>query len=135
MNNILHPAMSAGVTSLTSSKLAEFFIEKVASAISAIRNKLITLNIDRIPDTSYNGEKFCDMTPVTESEVRRLISSMPNKTSPLDSLPVNILKSLADFISPYIAHMANLSFFHWNFSDQVQNSSSNTNSEKARIGH
>ena len=35
---------------------------------------------------------------------------MPNKTSPLDLLPVNILKSLADFISPYIAHMANLSF-------------------------
>ena len=50
------------------------------------------------------------MTPVTESEFCRLISSMPSKTSPLDSSPVNILKSLADFISPYIAHMANLSF-------------------------
>ena len=56
------------------------------------------------------GEKFCDMTPVTEFEVCRLISSMPNKTSPLDLMPVNILKSLADFLSPYIARMANLSF-------------------------
>ena len=120
VNNILHPSMSAGVTSLTSSKLAAFFIEKVANAISAIRNKLITLNIDRIPDTCYNGEKFCDMTPVTESEVRRLISSMPNKTSPLDSLPVNILKSLADFISPYIAHMANLSFSTGTFPDKFK---------------
>ena len=110
VNSILHPAMSAGITSLTSSKLAEFFMEKVAGAISAIRTQLITLNIDRIPDICYTGEKFCDMTPVTDLEVCRLISSMPNKTSPLDSMSVNIIKSLADFLSPYIARMANLSF-------------------------
>ena len=35
---------------------------------------------------------------------------MPNKTSPQDSLPTNILKSCADFLSPFIATMANLSF-------------------------
>lgn len=35
---------------------------------------------------------------------------MPNKTSPLDLLPSNILKSCADFLSPFIATMANLSF-------------------------
>jgi hypothetical protein len=110
VNGILHPLVSAGVSSLSSNTLADFFIGKVSKTIQTIKTKLDLLGISRSPDTLYHGMPFDTMRPVSASEVRKLISSMPNKTSPLDLLPTNILKSCADFLSPFIATMANLSF-------------------------
>ena len=110
VNSILHPAVGAGVSSLTSNMLADFFIGKVSKMIRSIKDKVNSLGISRIPDALYHGIQFHEMKRVSVSEVKKLISSMPNKTSPQDSLPTNILKSCADFLSPFIATMANLSF-------------------------
>ena len=46
---------------------------------------------------------------VTVDEVRRLLSSMPSKSSPLDVLPCTVLKSSTDVFAPVIATLANLS--------------------------
>jgi len=46
---------------------------------------------------------------VTEDEVRRLISAMPAKSSPLDVLPTSVLKSCADVFTPIITRLANMS--------------------------
>ena len=47
---------------------------------------------------------------VAVEEVKRLIVSMPAKTSPLDILPTKLLKSCVDTFAPIIAHLVNLSF-------------------------
>jgi len=46
---------------------------------------------------------------VTEHEVRRLLRSMPAKSSPLDVLPCSLLKTCTDVFAPAIARLANLS--------------------------
>ena len=42
-------------------------------------------------------------------EVRKLLTSMPCQTSPLDVLPCSLLKDCADGFAPAIARLANLS--------------------------
>ena len=64
----------------------------------------------RCSDLRYEGKQMDTLTLVTDNEVRKLISSLPNKTSPLDLMPTNVLKLCADILSPFIVRMANLSF-------------------------
>ena len=60
---------------------------------------------DRIP-----GPELSDFQPVTIDEVRKLLASIPRKTSPLDVLPVSRLKDCVDVFAPAITTLANLSF-------------------------
>jgi len=46
---------------------------------------------------------------MTIAEVRKLLASMPRKTSPLDVLPVPLMKYCADDFAPAITTLANLS--------------------------
>jgi len=46
---------------------------------------------------------------VTIDEVRKLLTLIPRKTSPLDVLPVSLLKDCADVFAPAITILANLS--------------------------
>ena len=48
-------------------------------------------------------------TPVTDSEIKSLLSSCPTKSSVLDPVPTWLLKRLADFLAPTIAYMCNQS--------------------------
>ena len=43
-------------------------------------------------------------------EVARLIKLLPPKTSPLDCLPVSLLKTAVGVMAPPLAQLANLSF-------------------------
>jgi len=47
--------------------------------------------------------------PVTIEEVKKLLSAMPSKSSPLDVLPCSLLKSCSEVFAPAIARLANLS--------------------------
>ena len=46
---------------------------------------------------------------MTIDEVRKLLASIPRKTSPLDVLPVSLLKDCAEVFAPAITTLANLS--------------------------
>jgi len=50
------------------------------------------------------------MKYVTTDEVADIIQLPPQKSSPVDIMPVSLLKLSADFIVPLIARLANLSF-------------------------
>ena len=50
------------------------------------------------------------LAPVSVEEVVKLVTSMPGKSSPRDTLPTSLLKSCIDVFAPVIAHLANLSF-------------------------
>ena len=61
-------------------------------------------------DFDHSGEVLSNFTPVTPAEVSQLLQSMSNKSSPLDYIPISILKSCTDTFSNLISHLANLSF-------------------------
>ncbi len=58
-----------------------------------------------------------DFRPVTEEEVKEIISSSPPKSCDLDPLPTNVLKQLLDVLLPVITLMINLSLRQGYFPD------------------
>ena len=57
----------------------------------------------------HEGLELLSFQPATVDEVRRLLPSIPSKSSPLDVLPCTLLKSCADVFAPVIATLADLS--------------------------
>ena len=62
----------------------------------------------------HSGEVLSDFTPVTPAEVSQLLQSMSSKSSPLDYIPISLLKSCrhlpTDTFFILISHLANHSF-------------------------
>ena len=58
---------------------------------------------------SHTGLELSDFQLVTIVEVRKLLASIPRKTSPLDVLSVSLLKDCAEVFAPAITILANLS--------------------------
>jgi len=62
----------------------------------------------------FSGQSLSSFGTVTSEEVLKMITKLPNKSSPLDVLPTSLLKSCADIFASIIAHLAarflNLSF-------------------------
>jgi hypothetical protein len=48
--------------------------------------------------------------PVYPDEVERIINHLLQKTSPLDAVPVSVLKQCTSEMAVVISHLANLSF-------------------------
>ena len=95
VNGILHPNVVVNIVGLSSKVLADYFISKVSKTIQTIRDKVNILHIVRCSDPRYEGKQMDTLTLVTrerrqearDNEVPgrvKLISSLPNKTSPLD---------------------------------------------------
>jgi len=55
----------------------------------------------------HSGLQLSQRQPVSPDEVRRLLTSMPCKSSPLDVLPCSLLKSSCDVFAPVIPKLAN----------------------------
>ena len=57
---------------------------------------------------------------ITVQEATRVILNLPGKSSPLDFVPVSILKGCVDAFAPLIARLANLSFSEGCFPDMFK---------------
>ena len=91
--------------------LANYFINKVRNIQVSITTALggctpAPMNADKI----HEGESLTTFLTVTPFEVKRLIQSMPCKSSPLDFIPTSLIKSCSSVFSVIISHLANLSF-------------------------
>ena len=103
---------------------ASFFDQKINSIKAAIASKLAGNNSDALrADGAFNGEPLRDLQPPTVEEVRKLISAMPSKSSPIDSIPTSILKSCSDVFSLLITRLATLSFHEGSFPDSYKTAS------------
>ena len=60
------------------------------------------------------------LPPTTVEEVARLISRLPNKTSPLDYVHTSVVKACSDVFAPMITKLANLSFAEGRFPGQFK---------------
>lgn len=91
--------------------LSLFFVDKVQRVREAAKS-LINASTEHITlhRLSFSGAQLMNFDHTTVAEVRSIIESMPNKSSPCDILPTSLLKDCADVFAPLIVHLTNLSF-------------------------
>lgn len=87
--------------------LAEKFADHFMSKIDKIRQALKDFQNFK-PDVK-DVPRFDDFQDLTEDEIRKLISELQTKTSELDILPTNVLKSFLDELLPIITKLVNIS--------------------------
>ena len=91
------------------STFCQFFAEKLNRISDSILDALASSARRVFTVRPHQGSELSSFQSVTVDEVRRLLSSMPSKSSPLDVLPCTLLKSCDDVFAPVIATLANLS--------------------------
>ena len=101
-----------------------FFNDKVQKAEEAIKIRLSSHRTQPLQlDTAFTGSPRDGLRPPTEDEVRRRLSTMPNKSSPVDCIPTSVIKSCADVFAPLITHLAKLSFSEGKFPSRYKTAS------------
>lgn len=90
-------------------KFSQFFVDKVRRIRDNISSALQQQSSRVFAARQHTGPELSAFQPATIDEVRKLLTSMPRKTSPLDVLPVSLLKDCADVFAPAITTLANLS--------------------------
>jgi hypothetical protein len=73
-------------------------------------DKCIGGNYCHTTDKQHIEPLLSAFSDVTVAEVAKLLSQLPNKSSPLDALPTSLLKNCAEAFAPIIGHLAQLSF-------------------------
>jgi len=123
-NELLHTSDEKHRTSIDitdgqklSDKFCDFFINKVCTIRRTITDSLNSNSFVLHSVESSKPARMEAFEVVTDYEVARLISSSPSKTSPLDFLPVSLIKECSDVFSGLICRLANLSFAEGVFPD------------------
>src|SRR5881296_1134558 len=108
VKNLLHSAESykAASTPGLCHKFSDYFTSKILK----VKQTVLNLSTQQPADSYLNN-----FYPTTVSEVSKLLSRLPNKTSPLDYIHTSVLKSCSDAFAPLISHLANLSFAEGTF--------------------
>ena len=73
------------------------------------------LTCNHFQERDHFGPKLDDLPPVTPDEVKKLLSSIPGKSCPLDFIPTSLIKSCSNVFSDIISTLANLSFTEGRF--------------------
>ena len=90
---------------------ASYFVSKIRNIKAAIQIRLANSQTDPLQsDPVYHGPLLSTLPAPSVDEVRKLICSMPAKSSPLDSIPTSVLKSCVELFAPLIARLAGLCF-------------------------
>ena len=61
-------------------------------------------------DHAHVGPDFAELEPPSIDDVKKILGSIPSKSSNMDAIPTSLLKSCADIFAPLIARLAALSF-------------------------
>src|SRR5258706_10615929 len=89
----------------------QFFVDKLVIIAHKIDEQLKLLPLPSLPIFNFVEptafEIFC---VVTSSDVQRLIANCQSKSSPLDIIPVVLVKSCSDIFGVLLARLANMSF-------------------------
>jgi hypothetical protein len=59
--------------------------------------------------TAPAGVRLSTFSALAASDIEAAIAHLPNKSSAADSLPVGVLKAVADLLAPFLTHLFNLS--------------------------
>ena len=102
---------SSAEASKLRSNFSLFMVNKLSHIANVVRDRLAsTSSLLHPPITRTSSSSLSYLDTVTATEVADVIRLLPQKSSPLDVIPVSLLKLSTDIISPLIARLANLSF-------------------------
>ena len=110
--SLLHTGRKTVYDDADSKKLATTFSQFFTEKISQHSDGTTVIKGRHFPIRQHVGPTLASFQPVTTltDEVRRLVSRMQSKSSPLDVLPCTLLKSCADVFAPAITRLDNMSF-------------------------
>ena len=96
--------------------ISAFFLQKLQKINDARTIKLS----GHIPnpfsyDRLHVGQRLSSFTEVTIDEVRKLLTSMPAKSSPVDFVPTSVVKACPELFAEIITKLVNLSFGEGSF--------------------
>ena len=93
-----------------SQRTADCFQAKVAKVKSTVSAMKPQITPGQQPQQPAAVSTLDALPPTTVEEVARLISRLPNKTSPLDYVHMSVVKACSDVFAPMITKLVNLSF-------------------------
>ena len=92
-------------------KYCQFFTDKLVNIASKIDEHLKLLPLPLLPHINFDEPvAFASFNHVSNDDVYKIISTCPVKTSPIDFIPITIVKSCTDIFSVLLARLANMSF-------------------------
>jgi len=112
----------------TSLYLLPVLVDKVSQIRDNITETLRTSASRPFAARPHCGPDMSAFQPETEHEVRRLLCTMPAKSSPIDVLPCSLLKTCGDVFATAIVKLAN-----WYISVMLQASASSATAENAGL--
>ena len=89
--------------------MSQYFVQKINQIRANIASTLQSMTVRHFEVRRHAGPTLATFSEVTVDELRRLLSKMPSKSSPLDVLPCSLMKSCQDVFAPAITKLANLS--------------------------
>ena len=81
---------------------SQYFVEKISQIRANITSSLQSMIVRHFEVRRHARPTLSTFCEVTVDEVRRLLSKMPSKSSPLDVLPCLLMKSCQDVFAPVI---------------------------------
>ncbi|KAF4088833.1 hypothetical protein AMELA_G00059270, partial [Ameiurus melas] len=103
-SSLLCPPPPTSPSSLTADDFASFFSSKVTS----IRNQFSTPDMHR-PTPPPRTSQLTSFSPLSETDVSKLLRSSRPTTCPLDPIPSQLLQSIAPTLLPALTHIFNTS--------------------------
>lgn len=94
-------------------KFSDYFINKLSIICQTISDRLLfdySGRAEAIPIPTQVPPLLSHFGLVTESDTLKVIKDCPLKTSPLDFMPISLIKDCSDIFAPLICRLANLSF-------------------------
>jgi Reverse transcriptase (RNA-dependent DNA polymerase) len=123
-NELLHrkdtkPEVSTPTSSLDRCRIfINFFANKLVTIANKIDEHLNSLSLPVLPRIDFDeAVAFASFKHVSIADVHKIICACPTKCSPLDFIPITVVKSCSDIFSPLLARLANMSFSEGVFPD------------------
>ena len=91
-------------------QISKFFADKLRRIACEIETRLSVSTRSPPATRTASHATLSDFGVVTVDEVVKVIKLLPPKSSPLDHLPVLLLKASVYAMAPLLARLANLSF-------------------------
>ena len=77
---------------------SQYFVKNISQIRASISSALQSMTVRHFEVRRHAGPTLVRFSEVTVDEVRRLLSKMPSKSSPLDVLPCSLMKSCHDVL-------------------------------------
>ena len=102
-------------------EMTMFFAKKITDIRSVIDEELKDSNVNvQQENCKATLHEMSHFVPVTDKELRAMISEMSNKFNPTDPIPTSLLKSCLDELSPFLLMLVNKSLSQAMFPAQLK---------------